>query len=100
MTDAELAAIEAEVAALPGEKWGITGTTSPMLVSGLRPPIRCGEDDDDVCADYDLRLATFPVGYVTDDSAVRSFIAASRERVPQLVAEVRRLRAELASTKH
>ena len=99
MTDAELAAIEAEVAALPGETWGITGTTSPMLVSDLRPPIRCGEDDD-VCADYDLRLATFPVGYVTDDPAVRSFIAASRERVPRLIAEVRRLRAALASAKH
>lgn len=95
LTDADLAAMEAEVAAIPGETRGIAGVSSLMLVSNLRAPIRCGEDDDDVCADYDLRLATFPIGYVTDDPAVRSFIAASRTRVPALVAELRRLRGML-----
>jgi hypothetical protein len=50
-------------------------------------------------ADYGLRLATFPVGYVVDDASLWRFIAASRERVPRLVAEVRRLRAALAEAK-
>ncbi len=96
VTDDELAAIEADVAKLPGKTWGITGRLSPMLVTDLRGMIQCGDDDDDTCADYGLRLATFPVGYVVDDASLWRFIAASRERVPRLVAEVRRLRAALA----
>lgn len=61
MTDADLAAMEAEASALPGETWGVA----------------------------------FPIGYITDDPAVRLFIAASRTRVPALVAELRRLRGLL-----
>ena len=96
MTDEELAAIEARADGLPGETWGVAGTLSPMLVTDLRGVIRCGDDADDVCPDYGLRLATFPVGHVIDDPRVWDFIAHARTDVPALVAEVRRLRAALA----
>lgn len=92
MTDTELDAIEAEAAALPGETWGLTGTLSPTLVTNPRPVSNDPEDG----VDFDDRLATFPVGYVTDDPAVRSFIAASRTLVPKLVAALRAERRKSA----
>ena len=95
LTDADLAAMEERAASLPGDTWGVAGKLSPMLVTDLRGVIQCGDDIDDTCADYGLRLATFPIGYVTDDPAVRTFIAHAREDVPRLLAELRRLRGLL-----
>ena len=95
LTDADLAAMEERAASLPGDTWGVAGKLSPMLVTDLRGVIQCGDDIDDTCADYGLRLATFPIGYVTDDPAVRTFIAHAREDVPRLLAELRRLRGML-----
>lgn len=96
VTDDELAAIEAEVAELPGKTWGLARPWyAPTLVADLIVE-RYGDEDHEFWEEHGDRLATFPVGHVIEAPVMWRFIAASRARVPRLVAEVRRLQAALA----